>query len=180
MKNKFLKGFLLLVILISTSILLPLLSTNNYKVKINKSVNIDILKSENKPYILLYFGYVGCVNSCMPRLKEIANIYKKVNNENFEFYFINLLKDSNSKEAKLFAKSFHKKFNGIYLNEKDLNKLTKEFKLFYSKSFLNEYEINHTSFLYLIEREKNIYKLKNIYIAKPFSNKIIDDLKNLI
>lgn len=85
------KPYILFSILLITLLLFPIifsLATGN-TVTENKRIDIKQLSFLNKisdEKIYLYFGYVGCVDTCPTALSHVDN-----NQENLPVYFINLI-----------------------------------------------------------------------------------------
>ena len=182
-KKKFF-GLIIIIILIATifSTALPILYSNDKAGKVNKeiqNIHFDFLKDETKEYVLLFFGYAGCDNICPPALNEISQIYNKLDKKQFSFYFINLQPNIFKNEVDPFAKAFNKDFKGIYLDNKKLIDITTKFQVKYSP--MNKVDIDHTGFLYLLEKSaNNMYKQKFIYTARPFDIEYIsNDLNTL-
>ncbi|WP_419770400.1 MAG: SCO family protein [Candidatus Marinarcus sp.] len=182
-KKKFF-GVMIILILIATifSTAFPILYSNDKAGKVNKeiqNIHFDFLKDETKEYVLLFFGYVGCGNICPPALNEISQIYNKLDKERFSFYLINLKPNVFKDEVDPFAKAFNKEFKGIYLDEKKLIEITTKFQVKYSPK--SSFDIDHTGFLYLLEKSaNNMYKQKFIYTARPFDIEYIsNDLNRL-
>ncbi|WP_419768337.1 SCO family protein [Arcobacter sp.] len=182
-KKKFF-GLIIIIILIATifSTALPILYSNDKAGKVNKeiqNIHFDFLKDETKEYVLLFFGYAGCDNICPPALNEISQIYNKLDKKQFSFYFINLQPNIFKDEVDPFAKAFNKDFKGIYLDNKKLIDITTKFQVKYSP--MNKVDIDHTGFLYLLEKSaNNMYKQKFIYTARPFDIEYIsNDLNTL-
>ncbi|XPV67901.1 MAG: SCO family protein [Halarcobacter sp.] len=182
-KKKFF-GLIIIIILIATifSTALPVFYSNDKAGKVNKEIqnlHFDFLKDETKEYVLLFFGYAGCDNICPPALSEISQIYNKLDKEQFSFYFINLQPNIFKDDVDPFAKAFNKDFKGIYLDDKKLFDITSKLQVKYSP--VNKIDIDHTGFLYLLEKSgSNMYKQKFIYTARPFDIEYIsNDLNTL-
>lgn len=133
------------------------------------------LSNEKKDYALVYYGYVGCTTICIPSLKEIIDLYKKIDERNLDipFYFVNIDPTIDPELPNLFVKSFDKRFNGVYLDNEQLKIEEKEFNLLISKGKL---EINHSSNLYLFKKTNSRFLLDKIYITHPYDDKAL--LKN--
>lgn len=151
--------------------------------KINKEIELDLdfLKQEDSKIVLLYFGYVGCETICTPSMSEINEIYTQVNSPNIAVYFVNLLDSQEKSMPDTFAKHFNKKFHGIYLDKLQLQELTNQMRIAYTKSITNEFDINHAGHLYLLVKNDNNYLQKHIYTTRPFNIKtIIKDIQHLL
>jgi protein SCO1/2 len=170
-------GFIILFILLSLFFLFPF--AGNWAAKSLSEITVKnspsepwFLKNEKEPYVLVYFGYVGCTMICIPSLEEIANTYKKIDKKklNIPFYFANIDSDQAKDLPDSFVKSFDKRFKGIYNNYEQINKLKQDFNLIINE---NRIEISHSSNLYLFKREKKQYKLHKIYITHPYDDKLL-------
>jgi len=162
-------AFLAIIIVIIVSPFIGSYFSQNHYVEMDKEIISSVFNKYNEKNLLVFFGYVGCIDICTPRLNEISSIYKKLKKSNLDVgvVFINTSKLQDQELSDLFAKSFNKDFKGIYLKEEALNNLKKEFKVYSAKSLSNPNEINHTSFLYLLKKIKSKYFLKIIYTAVP-------------
>ena len=182
-KKKFF-GLIIIILLLATifSTALPIFYSNDKAGKVNKEIqnlHFDFLKNETKKYVLLFFGYVGCSNICPPALNEISQIYNKLDKEQFSFYFINLQLNILKDNVDPFAKVFNEDFKGIYLDDKKLFDITTKLQVKYSP--VNKIDIDHTGFLYLLEKSTdNMYKQKFIYTARPFDIEYISNDLNSI
>ena len=147
----FLIGFSLLVIVL---IGFPQIYSSNSSGRIDKEIDIDFkyLKDETSDIVLLYFGYVGCDTICVPSMTEINEIYNKINNKNVKVYFINLLVNLDQNLPQLFAEHFNENFKGIYLDKKELLKVTSQLNVVFSKSLVDKYELNHAGYLYILQK----------------------------
>lgn len=146
------------------------LGNSSGKVVINKDLNKDLLyfiKDDNK-YVLLYFGYVGCTTICEPSLTELSKLGNTLDKNGIAFYFLNIKPSIDKDVVENYSKYFYKNFNGIYLNSDNLKKISDAFNLKYSNVLINDFEINHTGYLYLIEKVEGGYILKNMYTNRPF------------
>lgn len=179
-------GFGIILILLTFSTLfisaIPSIYSNNSAGKIYKEVNtnFNFLKKEKKPYILLYFGYVGCYTVCPPALNEISQIYKNLDKDKFSFYFVNLQENTPKENVDQFAKVFNENFKGVYLNNKEIIELISKLNVKYLPSVFDKYEIDHSGFLHVLKRDKDLYTQKFIYTTRPFDTEyIIKDLNSL-
>jgi len=182
-KQKKLFGFSIIIVLLLTifSTAFPVFYSEDKSGKISKEIlNLDFtfLKDENKKYVLLFFGYAGCDNICPPSLDQISQIYDKLDKEQFSFYFVNLQPNISKNDVDPFSKAFNKDFKGIYLEPKELLKITTKLQVKYAP--VNNIDIDHTGFLYILEKSNNMYKQKLIYTARPFDVEYIsNDLKKI-
>ena len=171
------KKIAIVITLISTIILIPFLSSylteNNY-VQVKQEIASPVFDSYDEKYLLVYFGYVGCIDICTPRLTEISSAYNKLKAANIDVgvVFINLSKIDDPESADLFAKSFNKNFKGIYPEKKQLESVKKEFKVYSALRLGDSYEMDHTSFLYLLKKNESKYNLNIIYTTIPLDQAV--------
>lgn len=183
-QKKFFGYFLIFLSLMMVGIIgLPQIysSTSSGKIDKNEVIQFDFLKEEKADIVLIYCGYVGCDTICVPSLTELSSMYKSLDHTKIKVYFLNLLKIIDPDLPNLFATSFDKTFKGIYLNDKQLQRVTKQLNLVYTRSLTDKYELNHSGYLYVLVKDKDRYRLKYIYTTRPFNQKlIIKDLNNLL
>lgn len=152
------------------------------RIHIHKPIQMPSHTPALKKQALIFFGYVGCMDVCTPRLHEIAAIVnqyeQQTSRRDLDVLFINIDPESTTHEANTFAKAFHPNFIGVTLPKNELMKITSIFNTYFSAGLLDKNEINHTQHLYLLRKDSNQnYYLRNIYIKVPYDRKIIlDDL----
>ena len=176
----------LLLILATFSILfiifIPSFYSNNTAGKFEKEVDINLqfLEKEEKPIVLIFFGYVGCTDVCTPALHQLNEIYKKIDSKNVSLYFINLLTSADPQSVDAFAKSFNPAFKGVYLNQKEIDTVITKLNVMSVPSLLDKNVIDHSAFLHLFEKEDGAYKQKYIYTTSPFDmDYIIKDITKI-
>jgi protein SCO1/2 len=156
------------------------------KIMINKPINAPYLKDTNKDLTLIFFGYVGCVRVCTPILHQLDDLYDSSAFAPLKPFvgvsFINLMPELGTNQPQAFAESFNPQFEGVYLTQKELMGIDREFSVFFSKSLSEKGEIDHSDHLYLIEREKSgTVVLKNIYTTHPINKAlIVSDIQKLL
>lgn len=185
MKEKRIILGIILIVLAFASLFLavtPSLYSQNSLGRVNKEidVNFSFLSNEKSEYVLLYFGYVGCTTVCVPSLKELSLIYNKLDQKKFSFYFVNLLENSEKETVNGFAKFFNNKFKGVYLNKEEINNVIETLKVKVLPSIMDKYEIDHSSFLYVLKRNQKSYKQIFVYTARPFDENMIASELNKI
>ena len=177
MKNHILNYLITPIILIVVIVVIsfsPTFFPKNTISNVKKSIKSDFFKDKKNENILLFFGYVGCVDICTPRLKEISDVYEEIKDDiDVKFYFINLTDSISNEIADLFVKNFNKDFTGIQLQKKDLVTLKNDFDVFSVKSLVSDYDLDHTSFLFLVKRENDEYKIRKIFTASKFEKEIL-------
>ena len=139
--------------------------------EINREINSELFNHYKSKNILVFFGYVGCIDICTPRLNEMSTIYENLKKLNIDVkvLFINLTKQNDPDLVNLFAKSFNEDFEGIYLDKSELNSLKKEFRVYSVPKLGSSYEVDHTAFLYLLKKVDSKYYLNKIYVKVPFN-----------
>ena len=156
------------------------LSPKSSVIELNQQIHSDVFKNYKSKYLLVFFGYVGCSDVCTPRLQELTPIYKELKYSyhlDISTIFINLIPLQDKELPHLFATAFHKDFHGIYLNNDKIREVQSEFHISLSKSLLSDGSWDHTSSLFLLQREKDAYHLKRVYLSAPFSQKqIVNDI----
>jgi len=172
--------YYVLPFMVIVSIILILLSGNFSssltKIKLDRKIKSKIFNEYNNKYLFVFFGYVGCRDICTPRLQELSPIYEELKSKHhidIDTIFINITKLQDKEQAELFAKYFHKEFDGIYLNNDKIQKVKNEFDIYSSPSLTSKGDFDHTAFLFLLKKQKNNYYLKRIYTYSPFDKDVI-------
>ena len=176
-----------LLILISISLIFSIVFFGHFtgnragRVEVNSKIEANFLKDEKSEVVLLFFGYVGCQAICTPALDIIQNLYKEYNlkteDNSLQVIFINLLSELEPNSVDAFAKSFNKDFKGEYLTKSEIYKISRDFKVYFSPSLTNKYELSHTAYIYLLIKDENSYNMKYIYTSyPPQKDEILKDL----
>lgn len=181
-----------IVTLIIMLLLLGFIAFKNENTITKGSIHVQkpVVFPHNTPKInehtLVFFGYVGCPSICTPRMQEISEIYNnfksKSSSKNLSVLFINLDESRSSEEADLYAKSFHPEFLGVSYKKRELLSTLRMFNAYYSHSMKESEEIEHTQFLYLVDKDtQDNFYLLYIYINVPFDKELItnDIIKDL-
>lgn len=177
--------FLFLLIAIPMIQFFMLTQENGGRIAVNKRIEAPYLNENQKEYLLVFFGYVGCVKVCTPVLHQIGDFYASAQFAPLKPFvgvsFVNLMPELAPDQPDMFAKSFHPDFKGVYLMQKELMRVDRQFSLFFSKSISDPGEIDHSDHLYLIQRKKDgSLILKNIYSTHPIDRAMImDDIRKL-
>lgn len=188
MKNK--KYKIITIVLLSIFFLaVPFLqsfifvSNTQGKIEINKELDAQFIKSDKK-FVLLFFGYVGCVDVCTPLLERLSTMYESREFESIkddvDVLFVNLTPEVQKSQPDMFAKFFNKDFKGVYLSRKGTLSIDRTFGLFFSRSLSDKTELDHTDFLYLVDKTSDLQVLKSMYSVHPLNReKVIEDIKLL-
>lgn len=156
------------------------------KVVYEKPINAKYLDVGKKEYMLVFYGYVGCIHVCSPVLDDLKRFYSSESFLKFEPYvdliFVNLLPKVSNELPDQFAKSFHPKFIGVYLTDNEISGIDKELNLYLANRPDEPFELDHSDHIYLIKREKNgLFMLINTYTTHPLDSLLIlDDLSKYI
>jgi len=168
----FLKSIILIIIILLPIIVaLKFSKTHTYIEQDQKLLPIIANKLKQK-YTLLYVGYTGCINICTPRLQEISTIQRvlKDKGDTIGYMFLDLrtLGDDVSGD---FLKAFYGDFEVLSLKKDDKSKLLKQLQFYFTKSLYDTNEFEHSSYLYLLEKEKDQVQLIATIMQYPFTNK---------
>lgn len=168
------KKVVAVITILAAIVLFPFISSYFIKqeyIEINRKIESELFSQYKNENILVFFGYVGCIDICTPRLEEVSIIYEKLKKLNIDVrvLFINLTKQNDPELVDLFAKSFNKDFEGIYPEKLELNSLKKEFSIYSAQKLGSSYEVDHTAFLYLVKKIDSKHYLKRIYVKVPFN-----------
>lgn len=175
--------FFLIVIPLTQSFIFQ--ESKKGKIEIEKLIEAKFLPLDSKEIVILFFGYYGCADVCSPILSQLSDIFEskkfKSIKRKVSFYFVNLTPQIKKEEAIRFAKYFNKEFNGVYLSKKEIMSIDREFDLYFAPSLKNKNELDHTSNLYLLKKEKENFVLLNSYMTSPLldTELFLDDLKDL-
>jgi len=186
MKIKKVFFYLLSPLIIVVSLLLVSITLNvgksDGKIVLNRPIQSSVFNHYQEEKLLLFFGYAGCLNVCTPKLKTLASIYAKVSpkrQKDVGVVFVNLSHLEDPQTATIFAKAFHPDFTALYLNEKLLSSLQKEFQVYMAPSLTDKGEYDHTAFVYLLHKTTTGYKVNAIYTDNILSRDLIlTDLKS--
>jgi len=176
-KMKTVFGYLLIcfALLFMAIIALPQFYSNSSSGRINKDValNFDFLEEEKASVVMLFFGYVGCGDICVPAMNELSNIYEELDKSKTKVYFVNIFDETNKDLPTKYAKAYHAGFKGIYLDKIGIKKVSQKLTLAIVK--ISQQEISHTGHLYILKKDKlsTKYYLKYIYTTRPFDEKSI-------
>ncbi|MBN2817070.1 MAG: SCO family protein [Campylobacterales bacterium] len=164
---------------------LPTLFTKGVsRMELAKPLSLELLKQQDKSVLLLFFGYSGCVDVCIPRLTSLAQFYETSESATQKalgvvFMDISLPKDETLSQR--FAEFFHKSFVGIQLTKQQLREYTKPFDVSFAPSLMQEGEYEHSANLYLLKQDGKTQELRYVYTAYPYDfEQIRADIKELM
>lgn len=150
------------------------------RIEIDKDVRAPFLKSDKKN-LLVFFGYVGCGDVCVPAMEKLKRLYESDEfislKEHTDVFFVNIIADYEETQSDLFAKYFNDDFKGISLSKKEIRNIDRNFGVYFAKDLKDDTKLDHTDHLYLIKNGSGILKLKSIYFMHPLqTDKIIKDI----
>lgn len=187
MKQKLTASLLvLLVLFVSVAVvILPTFFTKGIsRIELRQDLELELILDKNHEIELVFFGYAGCNKICTPRLEELGQWYAKLPDETQGHLGLKFLDISTRQEKDLsddFAKAFHPKFEGVFLDKDIIRLYTKAFNVYFSKSLMDKNELDHTAHLYLVKRDNDQKQLRFIYTAYPYDFKQIrSDIEELI
>ncbi|WP_295067196.1 SCO family protein [Sulfuricurvum sp.] len=155
---------------------------NQGKIEVNRPIEAEYLRGGKEELQLVFFGYVGCTKICTPILHQLSDFYQSKAFEPLKgsvgFTFVNLMPEVTPDQPGIFAQSFNPAFRGVYLTQRRLMDIDRDFNLFFSKSIQDAGEINHSDYVYLVRTEKNgDLKLITIYMTHPLKrDTIVEDI----
>lgn len=188
MKKKIIPVLLILAV-ISVSILIVIFPTFSNKggshIALKQDLNLERVLDDQQDVELVFFGYAGCIDVCSPRLEALGEWYATLplaTQEDIGVRFIDLSVPKDKSLPDTFAKAFHERFKGVFLEDSLLRQYSKAFMVYFSKSLTKDDEIDHSTHLYLVKRNTKGKKiLRYIYTAYPYDfTQIQSDIKELI
>ncbi|MCW8837186.1 MAG: SCO family protein [Thiovulaceae bacterium] len=174
MNKKLLATILLSLVLITSLlvIILPTIFTKNIsRIKLNKSIDLELILNDEKDIKIIFFGYSSCSDICSHRLEMLGKFYSTLDEKIKKRVGVEFLDISSPSDMTLpnrFAKYFNNEFKGIYLDKKVMRNYTKEFNVYFAQSLLDKSEYNHTTNIYLVKKNNNLKLLKYIYNSYPY------------
>lgn len=115
---------------------------------------------------LVYFGFTFCPDVCPNTLTKLTEVMEVMDKYNIDVGAVFITVDPARDDVSLMKKymsNFHPKIIGLTGDMKDLKAAADEFKVYYevdkgSDTGRNDYLINHTSFVYLLDRNGRYVK----------------------
>jgi protein SCO1/2 len=109
--------------------------------------------------MLVYFGFTYCPDICPAGLQVITAALEKLGDRTSEVapLFISVDPERDTPEQlKQYMSSFHNSIVGLTGTAEEVDKAAKAYRVYYRKAqdpALSEYTIDHTSFIYLMDRK---------------------------
>ena len=131
---------------------------------------------------LVYFGFTFCPDICPTSLQKITAVMKTLDQYQIDvtpiFITIDPARD-NAELLKLYLTNFHSKLIALTGTEQQVKKAADLFKVYYeiaegSDKGRNDYLVNHTSFIYLMD--KNFHYVKHFDMSTS-SEEIIEFIR---
>tara|TARA_B100001175_G_scaffold311738_1_gene316624 strand:+ start:628 stop:1194 length:567 start_codon:yes stop_codon:yes gene_type:complete len=137
------------------------------------------LEDFNGNVVAIFFGFANCPDICPTTLVELKEIDKRINNKNLQVLFVTLDPDRDTQEVlKDYLASFNKDFIGLTGNIENIEKISRQYKIFRLKvGEGNSYTIDHSSAIYLVDKKGEV-RLRYPYGFEIEG--IIEDIKKLI
>lgn len=127
--------------------------------------SFDSKSLRGKP-ALVYFGFTFCPDVCPATLSKLTEVMEVMDKYNIDINALFITVDPKRDDVSLmkqYMSNFHQKFIGLTGSEKELKEAADSFKVYYevdkgSDTGHNDYLINHTSFVYLIDKDGRYVK----------------------
>jgi len=187
MKRK-ISAFLLILFILMISVfimIVPSFFTKGVsRIQLQQDLPLELVLDGKHDIELVFFGYAGCVDICTPRLENLSKWYDTLSQKNKKHVGLKFLDLSAPHDTTLpdaFAKTFNPDFTGVFLDGHTLRVYTKAFSVYFSKSLIDDTQMDHTAHLYLVKRDDKGKQLRYIYTAYPYDFKQIQsDIQGLI
>lgn len=114
--------------------------------------------------VLLFFGYTNCPGPCPTALAEMAQVTRKLGDERVQGLFVTVDPERDTPERLgAYVQSFHPSFLGLRGSREELEKVTKEFKIYYRAqkddkgadsghgAAHDSYMVDHSTGIYVID-----------------------------
>ena len=162
MKTKMLFG-----VSIWLSIFVVIMSFSYVPLASHKEISLPFLHSE-KEKALIFFGFPACADVCPTTLYHLSRILKDISplEEKPEVVFIDINPHDTKEVAQNYASYFNSEFIGYKPDEKELNRLIREFGLNIKR--LGP-DISHQGKTYLLEKQQNTWVLTKTFNPSEFT-----------
>lgn len=120
---------------------------------------------------LVYFGFTYCPDICPTSLQKLSNVLTTLDKYQIDVLPIFITIDPKRDTPKLLREylgHFHPKFIGLTGDEETIKKVAELYKVFYAKVEVkdqeeNKYMLDHSSFVYLMDKEGKY--MKHFYMS---------------
>jgi len=149
-----------------------------------KEVRLSDYTKQGK-IVVLFFGYTHCPDVCPTALNTMASMMKKLKDgerQKVQVLFISVDPERDTPSVlKNYVPFFYPTFIGLTGSPQDIEKVAKEYKVYYKKvkgESAAEYLVDHTATIYVITPDM---KIKLLYTpAKQDPEKMAKDIEYLL
>ena len=165
--NKLLSSFLL-VLLMGIPVLMVVGASYFNPSHSYDVVNDQFLSESENDIEILFFGFVGCASVCPSSLSMLAtllesqNKFKSSARVGATFVDINLSGAVDETQVENYSRLFSDKIRGINPDEKDLEKMKREFSLRITSNRRSEEMITHTDHYFVLARSSDGWKVVRV------------------
>ena len=139
-----------------------------YNFRVAYPRNIKYFSDLKGSYIYLFFGFTQCATVCPKMMGALYDLSKSLKHKDLKFVFASIDPVRDTKESlKKYAKSYGANFLPVQLYKQDIKKVLTEYKSYIYKADIEKlknqkgYQIQHTGFLYLIDKNGIIKYIYN-------------------
>ena len=144
-----------------------------------KEFNSDRMKGKLS---LVYFGFTFCPDICPTSLQKLTNVLNILDKYNINILPLFITIDPSRDQAELlkeYLAHFHPKFLGLTGSESEVRQVADLYKVYYAKTadsidVKDKYMLDHSSFVYLMDKNGNY--LKHFYMNST-EKEIIDFIR---
>lgn len=114
--------------------------------------------------VLLFFGYTNCPGPCPTALAEMAQVTRKLGDERVQGLFVTVDPERDTPEKLgAYVRSFHPSFLGLSGSKEELEKVTREFKIYHraQKEDKGSHPGHGAHESYMVDHSTGIYVLDN-------------------
>jgi len=118
---------------------------------------------------VVFFGYTFCPDICPLTLANMKGVYETLSEQDraktaFTFITFDPERDTPERLA-AYVGAFNKDFYGVHLQDDELTRVKKDYGVYAEKRILDasqsasDYLIDHTAFVYIIDKENNLREI---------------------
>ena len=150
----------------------------NFRIKDEHPKDLSELANLRGNYLYLFFGFTHCSTICPKMMGTLHTLSKSITRPDIKFVFISIdpVRDTHEVLQK-YGKAYGDRFVSVKLYQEDIKKVLNEYKSYIYNADLEKlktqknYQIDHTAFVYFINREG---MLKYLYTSRDLN---AEDLK---
>lgn len=125
----------------------------------------DSKSLRGKPY-MIYFGFTFCPDICPATLTKLTEVMEVMDKYNIDVNAVFVSVDHKRDTAQLmgqYMSNFHRKMIGLTGTQAEIRQVADDYKVYYaeekgSADSANDYMINHTSFVYFMDKDGRYVK----------------------